>query len=137
MDKYFIPYKEALDLKELGFDEPCLKYQWNNSEHSKWMASSNKPNELHVQKLFQEEENIYTISIPTFSQAFRFFRENYGLEAIVQRADDYIWYKWKINQYSEIGKNCVYEWEGYTSYEDAELACLKELIEIVKLQKNT
>jgi len=24
MDKEFIPYKQALELKELGFDEPCF-----------------------------------------------------------------------------------------------------------------
>jgi len=26
MDKEFIPYEQALELKELGFDEKCMKY---------------------------------------------------------------------------------------------------------------
>jgi len=31
MQKEFIPYQQELELKELGFDEPCLK----QSEHYK------------------------------------------------------------------------------------------------------
>ena len=26
MEKEFVPYEQALELKELGFDEPCLAY---------------------------------------------------------------------------------------------------------------
>jgi hypothetical protein len=26
MNKEFVPYEQALQLKELGFDEPCLGY---------------------------------------------------------------------------------------------------------------
>ena len=31
MNKEFIPYEEALELKRLGFDEPCLTYYYNIS----------------------------------------------------------------------------------------------------------
>lgn len=30
MEKEFVPYEQALALKELGFDEPCLA--WHNSK---------------------------------------------------------------------------------------------------------
>lgn len=34
MNKYFATYKQALALKELDFDEPCiLKIQWLNNVH--------------------------------------------------------------------------------------------------------
>ena len=29
MENEFIPYEQALALKELGFDEPCIGYYYN------------------------------------------------------------------------------------------------------------
>jgi hypothetical protein len=43
-----------------------------------------------------------------------------------------MWYKWTIYQYNENGKKYVFDWCEYKTYEEAELACLKKLIEIVK-----
>lgn len=31
MTKEFIPYKQALELKELGFDEPCFTYYFEDT----------------------------------------------------------------------------------------------------------
>jgi hypothetical protein len=31
MKNEFIPYEHALELKELGFDEPCLAYWYNET----------------------------------------------------------------------------------------------------------
>ena len=33
MKKEFIPYSEALALKELGFDEPCVQAYYTNGEN--------------------------------------------------------------------------------------------------------
>ena len=30
MTKEFVPYEQVLELKELGFDEPCFKYYVDN-----------------------------------------------------------------------------------------------------------
>lgn len=120
--KEFIPYTEALSLKELEFDEPCL-------------ATTDQTDYLHINGTENSPRGsmMYnTIDCPTFSQSFRFFREKYGLEGEPQRAEDFIWYKWTIHQYNENGKKYVADWYEYKTYEEAELACLKKLIEIVQ-----
>jgi hypothetical protein len=101
MNKEFIPYEQALALKELGFDEPCLGFRY---------IEKNKPEES-----------------PTYSQAFRWFREKYGVKFHI-RED--IWNHWC---YLNILSSEEYVIMGeYKSYEEAELACLKQLIEIIK-----
>jgi hypothetical protein len=95
MEKDFIPYQEALELKQLGFDEECFRFKNNISniyEEKGW---------------FNWNQSELFVSIPLYQQAFRFFREKYGLSIVI---------KLKAN----------------STYEEAELACVKKLIEIVK-----
>ena len=102
MNKEFVPYEPSLDLKELGFNEPCFT------------------------------------SAPTFSQAFRWFREKYDLQCWPEPTGSNR-YCCKYDGNDETG----YRWVGYLrndnkeilfylTYEEAELACLKKLIELVK-----
>ena len=79
MNKEFVPYEQALALKELGFDEPCFGYYKDGriSGVSKW---DRKDWEFHI--LTNKEITNLTSEIilaPTFSQAFRFFREKYNI----------------------------------------------------------
>jgi hypothetical protein len=73
--KDFTPYAESLALKELGFDEPCLKFIYIGSN----------PYVEDGQILEAKNWNKYNthISVPLFSQAFRFFREKYNLEYVI------------------------------------------------------
>ena len=125
MNKEFIPYNESLELKALGFDEPCFGY------YSEGELILNSHTNNHMQR--------FRYSAPTFSQAFRWFREKYNL--IFQ-----INYLFNGNYQVVIHKNtyeymvliqdlkaaCVYEIPDNYSYEEAELECLKKLIEIAK-----
>ena len=110
MEKEFIPYQEDLELKQLGFDEPCMA------------TYSTIPYKL-------KEGYTHILRVPTYSQAFRFFREryphlNFGFGKIHPESENYHYH---IN----------YKWEFFEgSYEQAELACLKKLIEIVKQKQN-
>lgn len=68
MNKEFIPYELALELKELGFNEKCAAHFLGEDEiELKW--------EMH-RNLSINTTNL--IQAPTFSQAFRFFREKYN-----------------------------------------------------------
>jgi len=135
MEKEFIPYQQALDLKELGFDEPCIKYYWTDG-----MFSKGYENPFNYNK----RDNV--ISAPTFSQAFRWFREVYGLKHDID--DDNVGTKFyykirsytdKFDNYDDIIKPMREErdWSKieFYSYEGAEQACLVTLIEIVKNSK--
>jgi thymidylate synthase len=138
MELEFIPYAEALVLKELGFDEPCFGLYENGKLGYSFSTSqgiitpiSYRTNSKFVEHILTKED----CTAPTFSQAFRWFRKKYGLEGVIQQSEDYIWYKWKISQYNEDGKKYVADWYEYETYEEAELECLSKLIEIVKKQK--
>ena len=115
MNKEFIPYEQALELKRLGFDEPCFGW-FTNSYLRIGSVIENK----HVQG---EDE----ILAPLYQQAFRWFREKYELSSWVYNShmDKYFY---TILQDGRIVKAT----ESATTYEEAELECLKKLIEIVR-----
>jgi hypothetical protein len=122
MKNEFIPYEQALALKEL-FDEPYLGECFG--EYRQWDGS--KPYLQLYQDLDGADYEYTTECIaPTFSQAFRWFREKCGLFYYVTTHDstDFEWYIYDKDQN---------DWEDDTvqnTYEEAELACLKKLIEL-------
>jgi hypothetical protein len=128
-EKDFIPYEQALELKELGFDEPCFGYY-----NTTW----SKQNELLFPQYAGELENwnemTHLCSAPLYQQAFRWFREKCLLEGIVEQADDFYWYKFSVYFYGKEGKQKISNGLEFKTYEEAELECLKKLIEIVKQQ---
>ena len=70
------------------------------------------------------------ILAPLYSEAFRWFREEHDLIHIIVRVgtiEDFIWMATIDN------KRWIYKGD---TYEKAELACLKKLIEIVKENKD-
>lgn len=124
MEKEFIPYEQALALKELGFDEPCFKCKVIGQEHLDYTPTDY--DDFPEQK---EKE----VLIPTFSQAFRWFREKYKLYCCIERVEyinsDEKGFQFSIfEKYSNVG-------EELKTYEEAELECLNKIIEIVKEQK--
>jgi hypothetical protein len=111
--KDFIPFQQALELKELGFDEPCLgKFYYNHLEiGGNWRNDD-----------FKEDPDIF-ISAPLYQQVFRWFREKYGVYFHQKKFDENKWWvEWG-------------EWASpvFETYEEAELECVKKLIEIAKL----
>ncbi len=127
MNKEFIPYEQALELKKLGFDESCFAIYKNNNHELQLMPTSLvRPRTPHT-------------DAPTFSQAFSWFREKHGIISFI----DYTYYdgmhygfKWvKPNgDYGEDWKDNDDDCKGWDTYEEAEVACLRELIELVKTQ---
>jgi hypothetical protein len=102
MNKEFIPYQQALALKELGFDEPCMSSRDMNNGKG-------------------------LIQIPLYQQAFRWFREKYELSSWIYNSDTSKYF-YTILDNGRIVKSH----KSSNTYEEAELACLNKLIEIVK-----
>ena len=118
MNKEFIPYEQALELKELGFDEPCFGYYLGDK--FQFFADVRSCNT-------NSEFKFYPTAL-TFSQAFRFFRKKYNLHnGIYPYYDEY---EFQIKDF-RVPTNTPIN-GGLMKYEEAELACLKKLIEIVK-----
>lgn len=119
LEKEFVPYEEALALKELGFDEPCFGFY---TEEYKGL----------IKKFCRYPINLPTkpFLAPTYSQAFRWFRKNHNLSPIISKFGYAI-----ENQYGQL----IYEIsddENPMSYEEAELTCLKKLIELISIAKD-
>ena len=130
-EKEFVPPTESLELKILGFDEPCFgRYYYKES------YPMLNPNSGETELVFEFGQYIkqteITILAPTYSQAFRFFREKYGLYHSIGLDDSLennINCDYQIINHSQ----SISELEtSFKSYEEAELACLRKLIEIVK-----
>jgi hypothetical protein len=124
IEKEFIPYELALELKQIGFNEPCL-------------ATIDQTDFIHINGTEYPIRGamIYdTVDCPTYSQAFRWFREKHGL------AHQFQYYhipKWtfQVLEFTDIKITpniLVSETNKILTYEEAELECLKKLIEIVK-----
>ena len=145
MEKEFIGYNEALALKELGFDESCFGYyiggDWDHDEYDMTLQF-----EIDLSKgnyLLDDKK----CTAPTFSQAFRWFREKHGLWMTFTYDDcdceeedddcndcDVCWYIGKCFEYG-IGPLFFHDINDFKTLEEAELAGLKKLIEIVKEKK--
>jgi hypothetical protein len=126
MNKEFVPYEQALALKELGFNnENCFGF-YNNAEAIPYIK----------QDLTDELKLIYTgdFEAPLYQQAFRWFREKHDLVHRIDK-DGGWWVCAILDLYDEKEQGTIeiYLENCYpNTYEEAELACLIKLIEIVK-----
>jgi hypothetical protein len=166
MNKEFIPYAEALVLKELGFDEPCFGYYvipeiqrtgeiiLHYCSRGKEILKNNDWSWVYANfpsfRRYLKPEHCYRystnsskllVSAPLYQQAFRWFREKYSLviQYIPREIDDsegqsIIHHKYKISEYDSWrgGRRNTVETELNEDYEEAELECLKKLINICK-----
>jgi len=131
MKKEFIPYELALRMRQLGFDIPTFGYYQSTRLKLQFPLLKS---ETQTQTYMREED----CSAPTFQQAFRWFREKYGL------ASQFSYYhvpKWgfEILEFTDIKmtpSKIVVEYSKPRTYEEAELACLEKLIEIVEQSKS-
>lgn len=111
MEKEFVRHEISLELKQLGFDEPCLGY-YNTDPYLKTPV-------FNMVKPFDHE---WCLPAPLYQQVFRWFREKYGVHSSPEKFDEKTWWV---------------EWGGWNSsicetYEEAEHEWLLKLIELVK-----
>jgi hypothetical protein len=125
MKNEFIPYEQALELKELGFDEPCFG-RYDGRDENKGKIWYEMPN------LGKGWIPVKDVLAPTFSQAFRWFREKHGLCSwITMELGNKSTFCWVLS-----GEHTSTQYAAYFhTYEEAELACLKKLIEIVNTKE--
>jgi len=145
VNKEFIPYKIALALKELGFDRNCFaiwsgfdEKNFSTTDTIRLYSSGFKINDTQSSTFYVNDFNSRRVSAPTYSQAFRWFREKYSIYSNIN-------YDWNDEVFRGIimqqnkDKSCkiIHLKKGdyikeFKIYEEVELECLKKLIEIVK-----
>lgn len=115
--KEFVSYEEALELKQLGFDEPCM------GEYNLTIAA--------FDSITMRCAQIHNNGAPLFQQAFRWFRKKgYRFSVIMDSplAEE-------ESHYIEIWFEKQFLHEShyiYKTYEDGELGLLKKLIQYEK-----
>lgn len=126
-EKEFCSYDQALDLKELGFNDPCFAYygEINGGEI-----------ELFLKKNF-DTEAVYVLA-PLKQQALNFYRNKFGIHFgifYVEELEQYEFYfslSKEIDDIEDIKQkiNIVHtkysDW-GYQNYEEAESAMISRL----------
>ena len=136
MESKFVTFEQALILKSLGFDEPCISYFTVFGRFANDFSSPRKYN--------SEFENGSYVSSPMRSQVFDFFRNEHKIYPEIRTdcttypkfcftysrffgnpkdlTEQEWWWENTIGVYSEL----------YRNYEEAESACIDKMIEIVK-----
>ena len=134
MEKEFVPYELALKLKPLGFDKPCFGWYQSGRLKKEYIPLKDSGNQSYMRK---EDCNA-----PTFSQCFRWFREEYNLllDIVAYYGESQL----PLTYNNKQKPKGYFVWDLYDenfnedkalkfkTYEEAELECLKKLIEIVK-----
>jgi len=120
MEKEFVPYDLALRLEALGFDEEYILacYDKDGNPFDAWARG--------FEKILDQSTSVLA---PTFSQTFRWFREKYGMYSHIKTSGkiSVLEFTWVSN-----GKYGFFSKDSFKTYEEAELACLDKLIEIVE-----
>ena len=125
MKNEFIPYEEALALKELGFDEPCFSIYYSKNKSFSWHHHKDHTND---ETMLDNGE--FNISAPLYQQAFRWFREKYNiLHTVNVELSNNLKDKIYIYTIEDHLGSMVARSKEYPTYEEAELECLKKLIE--------
>lgn len=126
MEKEFLNYKQSLALKELGFEEGCIDYYFKVYKENViqlWKRANKLP-----------DVSFPIVNAPLYQQAFRFFREKYGLVALIDIGVHEFSYKIFKNESSITPLKDYLDYNG--TYEEAEEACINKLIEIAKEVNN-
>jgi hypothetical protein len=149
MIKEIVPYEESVALSQIGFVQSC----WCAYHDLTWPSKEDehKLETIHSLTSYMEShahQYINPVLAPTYSQAFRWFRYNYWYYVSISPSIDIgnVDFTVEVSQffqedryvgegddeeYFPRGLELVYT-ERFDTYEEAELACLRKLIEIAK-----
>jgi len=120
-----IPYVDALSLRDIGFNEPCFESRWKSTTPS--LES----------KLKDVTDDMY-VNIPTYRQAAKWLLKKYYLYGIIIPTITTNWtFKTTtvVEGVVEVPPYKHVESTDYSTHDEAELECLRELIKIAKTNK--
>ncbi len=127
MTKEFIPYEQALELKELGFDESCFGSYVKLTDTQNTFFMNDVVSEIDRETPLHKS---LITKAPLYQQAFRWFREKYNLYAAIYPIKQH--WECDVRHTNKDVNSSMFTWDNNFTYEEAELECLKKLIEIVK-----
>ena len=133
LNDLFVPYEQALALKKLGFNEPCFAV-WNKPKED-WIITLVYSSGL-LHEGYKNDINGLKVTAPLYQQAFRFFRDEYGLYFSIQYFQYDQYDEWCLDitklKFKQVNYKSI---NGFKTYKEAELACLIKLIELENAKK--
>ena len=133
MEDLFATYNQALALKELGFNEPCFGNYNNLTDKTRFIFGKTNEGTITWNKVPGTNKIVISndrILAPLKQQVFKWFRDNYKIQSLVQ--------EYLLNNYMytiDDGISSDISIVGFETYEEAESACIDNLIEIIKEKK--
>jgi hypothetical protein len=126
MEKEFVPYEIALELKELGLES---SYPIGGYQGGKVFYYENGELYYDGRPMYSSDAHSGQLLAPLYQQAFRFFREKYNLHStiIITSMQNYGY----LIEEPQVPYH-IDQLISYKTYEEAELECLIKLIEICK-----
>jgi hypothetical protein len=138
MKEHFVNYNQALALKELGFDEPCIA-RYIIPGDLVFKGCYEDSNIIHLE-LTQNDICEAHVLAPLKSQVFEWARDEYGLYHIVHH------FEHNNNTPKEflsevtgkllMGNDDISGFSYHSTYKEAESACIDTLLEIIKEKKS-
>lgn len=129
----FLPYKQSLELKELGFNEICFGFYPRGysdqltipgSEDFTWLLDEVRViTNRNLDIIGNPIGLVGYVAAPLYQQAFRWFRENHDLCSHIMMYNGQ--FTFEINEVEFVLQN-------KETHEESELDCLNKLIEIIK-----
>lgn len=141
----FVEYEEALALKELGFNGACFRMSKHRKSCENKIDGSCPLHNIHCGYPDCEiDKTIEPVSLPTYSQAFRFIRKSFKIYHKINLHDPDDELSWRFQLDYCIGSGEIFYIHPsnpstyFKSYEEAETACLKKFIEkfLENIKKN-
>lgn len=117
-EEKIVQYNEASDLRSLDFDEKTFAFFWTDTR------------QLVIEEDFGRHGGVH-LQAPTYSQVFDWFEEKYNLTSYVKP----ISLLNKLDGYGFEITNFLKNWDEDVSYKnkhEAQIGCLRKLIDIVK-----
>lgn len=134
MEKEFIPYKLNRELYALGCIPKRKAFAYYTTPFHPTLNSgvfmNDNPDPVYEWELKKTNKNLMYNSAILWQEAFRWFKEIYNLRGYVIDTNMFDTYSFMIT--NKNNKDFLNEGIDYSTYEEAELACLRKLIEIVK-----
>ncbi len=134
MKKEFVSYEIALKLKELEFKEQCFSFY----DIGKNLYASEGYYKIGYNVLNEE------VIAPLYQQVFRWFREEHNWQSSIEATKDqldhelgynyWIWNSETGEEYHTMPKNRPFGGWCFTTFEEAQIECIKELISTIKNQ---
>jgi hypothetical protein len=139
MKNEFVSYEIALELKELGFDEPCI-CGYNDYHLLRSKISSSFDGDF----VKWDEKYDKDLKAPIYQQVFRWLREQLNWQSLIETTNDqhshrlgynyFIWNNITGEMHHSMPKNRPSGDWCYKTYEEAQKECIMDLISIIKIQ---